>query len=149
MEHRAATAASLTRHATLRAARAWSATPGLLDHWQTVRPRRRHGGLALQVIVEVVDLPFHAARILHPELILVGVAVVDTHLLAHGYACRFYAPKLNHHSVRRVHLDAHVINRPLSTGAALRQPEIHGRPVRQELDVAGFIFTGAPPKNRS
>src|SRR2546427_13021616 len=94
--------------------------------------------LALQVVVEVVDLPLHAARILHPELILVGVAAVDTHLLTHWYACRFYAPKLNHHSVRRVHLDAHVVNRPLSATTALRQREVYRRPFGQEFDVAGF-----------
>src|SRR5947208_5355619 len=98
MEHRAATAASLTRHATLCAARACGATPGLLDHWQTVRPRRRHGGLALQVVVQVVHLPLDAVGVSSPELVLVSVAAVDAHLLAHGYARRFHTLKLNHHS---------------------------------------------------
>src|SRR5437879_10369783 len=114
MEHRPATAVSFTRRATLCATRAWSATPGLLNHRQTVRPRRRHVGLALQVIVQVVHLPLDAVGVSNPELVLVSMAAVDAHLLAHGYARRFNALKLNHHSLRRVHLDAHVINRPLS-----------------------------------
>src|SRR3989441_7596454 len=138
MESRPANAVSFTRSATLCATRAWSATPGLLNHRQTVRPRRRHVGLALQVVVQGVHLPLDAVGVLNPELVLVRVAAVDAHLLAHWYACRFYAPKLNHHSVRRVHLDAHVVNRPLSATTALRQREVYRRPFGQEFDVAGF-----------
>src|SRR5439155_22695141 len=55
-----------------------------------------------------------------------------------GNARRFLTLMLTHPSLLPDHLDAHVINRPLSTRAALRQRAIHGRPVRQELDVAGF-----------
>src|SRR3989454_12823535 len=119
-----------------RSGRAAGAALGQLEPFE----RLRQTALVLEVVVEWVALPPHAVRILHPELIWVGVAAVAPHLLAHGYARRFHTLKLNHHSLRRVHLDAHVINRPLSTGAALRQPEIHGRPVRQELDVAGFYL---------
>src|ERR1700731_1753390 len=37
----------------------------------------------LEVVVQVVDLPLHPVRIADPELVLVGVAAVDPHLLAH------------------------------------------------------------------
>src|SRR5258708_13436201 len=39
------------------------------------------GDLVLEIVVEVVDLPLDTVGILHPELVLVGVAAVDPHLL--------------------------------------------------------------------
>src|SRR5215475_4796250 len=38
----------------------------------------------LEVVVEVIDLPLDAVRILDPELVLIGVAAVDAHLFAYG-----------------------------------------------------------------
>src|SRR5262245_20197004 len=57
------------------------------NHRQTDRPDRNLGLVTLEVIIEVVDLPLHAVGILHPELILVGVATVDPHLFRHGESC--------------------------------------------------------------
>jgi hypothetical protein len=37
--------------------------------------------VALEVVVEVIHLPFDAVGIFHPELVLVGVAAVDAHLI--------------------------------------------------------------------
>src|SRR2546422_2336511 len=79
-----------------RSGRAAGAALGQLEPFE----RLRQTALVLEVVVEVVDLPLHAARILHPELILVGVAAVDTHLLAHGYARRFHTLKLDRKSTR-------------------------------------------------
>src|SRR5213078_1984157 len=51
----------------------------------------RHLAIGVDVVVEVVDLPLHAVRVLDPELVLVGVAAVDPHLLAHGQAGGLHA----------------------------------------------------------
>src|SRR5499433_146216 len=55
-----------------------------------------HGGLVLEIIVEVVHLPLHAVGVLDPELVLVGMAAVDAHLFAHGQACRLDAGEVVH-----------------------------------------------------
>src|SRR5438093_1154570 len=75
--------AALTRRASVAlrcAAAGASAARARTDHRQA-RPRRHPLFLALEVVVEVVHLPLDAVRILHPELVLVGVAAVDAHLL--------------------------------------------------------------------
>src|SRR5215471_15684732 len=44
---------------------------------------RSHDGLVLEIVVQVIHLPLHAVGIRDPELVLVGVAAIDAHLLAH------------------------------------------------------------------
>src|SRR5262245_47532833 len=57
----------------------------------------RHLRLVLEVVVQVVHLPLDAVRILDPELVLVGMAAVHTHLLAHRQPGRLDASELRHH----------------------------------------------------
>src|SRR5688572_8719169 len=54
-----------------------------LHHGQVLRVGGA-GGAVLDVVVEHVHFPLHAVRILHPELVLVGVAAIHAELLAHG-----------------------------------------------------------------
>src|SRR5688572_32395733 len=58
------------------------------------------GGAVLDVVIEDVDFPLHAVGILHPELVLVGVAAVHAELLAHGQARRLHALHLDRKSTR-------------------------------------------------
>src|SRR5215831_13421520 len=60
----------------------------------------------LEVVVEVIDLPLDAVRILDPELVLIGVAAVDPHLFAYGQARCLHTSQVSHHRVHGVHLDA-------------------------------------------
>src|SRR5258708_36138910 len=100
------------------------------------------GDLVLEIVVEVVDLPLDTVGILHPELVLVGVAAVDAHLLTDGEPRRLHAGEVGRHRVHRVHLDAHVIDRALGGMPALRPREIDRRPVGQELHVARLDLDG-------
>src|SRR5215831_10897502 len=101
-----------------------------------------HGGLVLEIVVEVVHLPLHAVGILDPELVLVGVAAVDAHLFAHGQACRLDAGEVVHDRAHRVHLNADVIHRALGRVCAFREGEVDGSPVGQELHVARLRLDG-------
>src|SRR5499433_3883331 len=95
-----------------------------------------HGGLVLEIVVEVVDLPLHAVGVLDPELVLIGVAAVDAHLFAHGQARRLHTSQMSHHRVHGVHLNADVVHRTLGRVRAFRECEVDGRPLGQELHVA-------------
>src|SRR5215467_243221 len=67
----------------------------------------------LEVVVEVIDFPLDAVRILDPELVLIGVAAVDPHLLADRQSGRLHAGEVFHHGRHRVDLDADVVHRAL------------------------------------
>src|SRR5262249_34849276 len=55
-----------------------------------LEPQRLPGcrSFVLEVVVEVIDLPLDAVRILDPELVLIVVAAVDSHLLADSQSRR-------------------------------------------------------------
>src|SRR5262245_1151765 len=79
---------------------------------ETGAAARAHLGLVLEVVVQVVDLPLDAVGILHPELVLVRVAAVHAHLLAHGQPGRLDARELRHDLGRRLDLNAEMVHRP-------------------------------------
>src|SRR5215467_1659485 len=101
-----------------------------------------HWGFVLEIVVEVVHLPLHAVGILDPELVLIGVAAVDAHLFAHGQARRLDAGEMVHDRARCVDLNADVIHRALGGVPAFGEGEVHGRPVGQELHIAGLHLDG-------
>src|SRR6266481_1416063 len=111
---------------------------GQLQSLRLLCPR----ALVLEIVVEVVDLPLDAVGILHPELVLVGMAAVDAHFFTDGEARRLDAGEVGRHRVHCVHLNAHVIHRALGSMPALRKREIDGRPVGQELHVARLDLDG-------
>src|SRR5215468_5227082 len=95
-----------------------------------------YGSFVLEVVVEVVNLPLHAVRILDPELVLVGVAAVDPHLLGHRQSGGLDPGELGHHRCHRIDLDPDVIDGARPGRAAGGQREVDRRPFGQELDVA-------------
>src|SRR5207247_7014833 len=127
--------------ASLMAASARSAAGVALGQLQSLRLLRRRE-VVLQIVVEVVDLPLDAIGILYPELVLVGVAAIDAHFLADGQTGGLHAREVGRHRVHRVHLDAHVIHRAFRRMPALREREIDGCPVGQELHVARLDLDG-------
>src|SRR5206468_8650989 len=130
--------AALTRRASvaLRCAAAGASAARARTDPRQARPRRHPLFLALEVVVEVVHLPLDAVRILHPELVLVGVAAVDAHLLLHGKAGRLDAGQLRDHGLHGIDLDADVVDGPRADRAAGGEREVDGRPLWQEFDVA-------------
>src|SRR5207248_2423215 len=101
------------RRHRLRARPAAAATGGS-DDGETVLERRgigdAPGGTLVDVVVQDVDFPVDAVRILDPELVLVGMTAVHGHLLAHRQPRRLHAGELAHDDLRRLHLDAHVVD---------------------------------------
>jgi len=106
------------------------------------RPLRHHVFLALEVVVEVVHLPLDAVGIAHPELVLVGVAAVDAHLLPHREAGRLDAGQLRHHGLDGIDLHTDVIDGPRAVRATGGQREVDRCPLGQELDVALLHLRG-------
>src|SRR5215475_5908028 len=109
-----------------------------------LEPQRLPGcrSFVLEVVVEVIDLPLDAVRILDPELVLIGVAAVDSHLLADRQSGRLHAGEVFHHGRHRVDLDADVVHRALRGGPAFGEGQVHGRPLGQELQVARLHLDG-------
>src|SRR5215813_9627415 len=101
-----------------------------------------YGSFVLEVVVEVIDLPLHAVRILDPELVLVGVAAVDPHLFPHGQARRLDASEMLHDRAHSVDLDADMIDDALDGVLAFGEGEIHGGPLGEELHVARLHLDG-------
>jgi hypothetical protein len=97
----------------------------------------------------VIDLPLHAVRILDPELVLVGVAAVDAHLLAHGKPRRLDARELRDHLGGGLDLDPEMVHRPRAGATALRQREIDRPPRGEELHVAGLLLHGGGAEERA
>src|SRR5882724_782607 len=124
---------------SLMAASSRGAAGVALGQLQSLRPLC---DLVLEIVVEVVDLPLDAVGILHPELVLVGMAAVDAHFFTDGEARRLDAGEVGRHRVHRVHLNAHVIHRALGSMPALRKREIDRRPVGQEFHVARLDLDG-------
>jgi hypothetical protein len=100
--------------------------------------------VALEVVVEVIHLPFDAVGIFHPELVLVGVAAVDPHLLQHGQSGDLDASQLRHHVVDGIDLDADVVDRARADRAARRKREVDWRPLGQELDILRLDLDRVP-----
>src|SRR5262245_6343910 len=98
--------------------------------------------LVLEVVVEVIDLPLHAVRILDPELVLVGVTAVDPHLLTDRQSGCFHAGEVCHHGRHSVDLDSDMVHRALAGGPALREGEVDRRPLGQELHVTRLHLDG-------
>src|SRR5215467_12388483 len=101
-----------------------------------------HWGFVLEIVVEVVHLPLHAVGILDPELVLIGMAAVDSHLLPHRQAGRLDAGEMIHDRAHRVDLNADMIHRPLGGVPAFGEGEIDRRPLGQELHIAGLHLHG-------
>src|SRR6266404_5307423 len=85
---------------SLMAASSRGAAGVALGQLQSLRPLC---DLVLEIVVEVVDLPLDAVGILHPELVLVGMAAVDAHFLDHRQASCLDPRQLRHHRLDRVH----------------------------------------------
>src|SRR5688572_21755011 len=101
------------------------------------------GGAVLDVVVEDVHFPLHAVGILHPELVLVGVAAVDAELFAHGQAGGLHTLHLAHDDLLRGDLDAHVIDVAAALGGmGFRHGQVQRAEGGQELDVAGLDLHG-------
>src|SRR5216684_7561335 len=83
------------------------AAGGALGQRQPHASRRGH--LALEVVVEVIDLPLHAVGIPDPELVLVRVAAVDAHLLPHRQSGRLDAGQLGNHGIHLGRLASGVV----------------------------------------
>src|SRR5215813_5598899 len=66
--------------------------------------------LVLEIVVQVIYLPLDAIRILDPELVLVRVAAIHAHLLAHGQPGRLDPRELRRDFGRRLDLDPEVID---------------------------------------
>ncbi len=92
----------------------------------------------------MIHLPLDAIRILHPELVLVGVAAVDPHLFPHWESGGLDPGQLRRHGLDRVDLDPDVVDGPRADRAPRRKREIDGRPFGQELDVALFHLHRVP-----
>src|SRR5262249_25019937 len=122
--------------------RAARARLGEREPRRPLRANRGHVGLVLEVVVEVVHLPLDAVRVLHPELVLVGVAAIPAHLLAHREPGRLDARELRPDLGSRLDLNAQVIHRARARTSALGQSEVHRTPRRQELHVPGLLLDG-------
>src|SRR6185295_4217806 len=96
--------------------------------------------LVLEIVVEVIDLPLGPVRIHHPELVLVGMAAVDRHLLAYRQSGRLDPVELAHHVGGAVQLDTQMVHWPGAGPAALGQGEVDRPPLGQELRVAGLLL---------
>src|SRR3990172_4604633 len=103
---------------------------------------RDFGGGGSQVVVQVIDLPFDAVRIPDPELVLIGVAAVDSHLLVDRNSSCLHAGEMRHHRLGRVHLDAQVMHHALTgaSGQALGQRQVDRRKRGKKFDVASPLF---------
>src|SRR5262249_20999691 len=119
------------------------------SRWQTGAAARRRVGLVLEIVVQVVHLPLDAVGILHPELVLVGVAAVHAHLLAHREPRGLDARELRHHVGRRLDLHPEMVHRPCARTSALGQRQVHRAPRRQELHVARLLLDRIDAEERA
>src|SRR5215471_9506638 len=111
--------ASLMTASSRRAARR-TATVSALGQLESQR-LPGYGSFVLEVVVEVIDLPLDAIRILDPELVLIGVAAVDAHLFAYGQARCLDACEMLPDRAHRVDLDADMIDGALDGVLAFRE----------------------------
>jgi len=103
---------------------------------------RDFGDGGRQVVVQVIDFPLDTVWIPNPELVLIGVAAVDPHLLVDRNSSRLHAGEMRHHRLGRVHLDAQVMHDALAaaSGQALGQCQVDRGKGWKELHVAGPLF---------
>ena len=96
----------------------------------------------IQVPVQHVDLPFAAVRVLHPELVLVGVTAVAVHLFP-GFQSGCPDPQqVPQDRLVVPDLDAEMV-RSVARGLPIRvQGQVQGGDGRQELDVTGMGLHG-------